>query len=162
MWIRDRVSSDSDFTRLATRLREGGNLVIGFGAKKTPKPFVGACDKFVYTEILREESGAGKPVKTAQKTPKSATMAQLKQDSRLVSLLRDAVEDSADDSGWMPLRILGRNVANRAPEFDPRNYGFRKLGDLVRKTGLFEIDERPSKDSPTGIIYVRDKRNRTG
>ncbi len=154
------VSSDSDFTRLATRLREGGNLVIGFGAKKTPKPFVGACDKFIYTEILRKEDASGKAPKDAEAPQKAATQAQLKQDSRLVTLLRDAVEDSADDSGWVPLRILGRNVANRAPEFDPRNYGYRKLGDLVKKIGLFELDERKSKESPTATIYLRDKRKR--
>lgn len=162
------VSSDSDFTRLATRLREAGNLVVGFGAMKTPKPFVGACDRFVFTEILRKET-QGKPARGAAKgagkeeprdETKPAATAILKQDSRLVTLLRDAVEDSADDTGWVSLRILGQNVANRSPEFDPRNYGFRKLGDLVKATKLFEIDERQSKDNPSGTIYVRDKRKK--
>jgi uncharacterized LabA/DUF88 family protein len=157
------VSSDSDFTRLASRLREAGMMVIGFGEKKTPKSFVGACDRFIYTEILRTEApgpsrGGGR---AAPRAPKATTTTELKRDSRLVTLLRDAVEDSADDSGWADLGLVGRNVANRAPEFDPRNYGFPKLGELIRATDLFEIDERTAKDSPTKFIYVRDKRWRS-
>jgi uncharacterized LabA/DUF88 family protein len=157
------VSSDSDFTRLASRLREAGMMVIGFGEKKTPKAFVGACDRFIYTEILRKEAPG--PTRTggratAAKGPKKATGAELKRDSRLVTLLRDAVEDSADDSGWADLGPVGRNVANRSPEFDPRNYGFAKLGELIRATGLFEMEERTAKDSLTKFIYVRDKRRR--
>jgi hypothetical protein len=151
------VSSDSDFTRLASRLRESGMLVIGFGEKKTPKSFVGACDRFIYTEILRKESTGPSRGRSAPKA-KATTSTQLKRDSRLVTLLRDAVEDSADDSGWADLGLVGRNVANRAPEFDPRNYGFPKLGELIRATDLFEVDERTAKDSPTKFIYVRDKR----
>lgn len=155
------VSSDSDFTRLASRLREAGRLVIGFGEKKTPKAFVGACDRFIYTEILRKEAAGPARDKAAPvRAPKAPTATDLKRDSRLVTLLRDAAEDSADDSGWAELGSVGRNVANRSPEFDPRNWGFVKLGDLVRATTLFEIDERTQGDSPTRIIYVRDKRKR--
>jgi uncharacterized LabA/DUF88 family protein len=156
------VSSDSDFTRLASRLREAGMLVIGMGEKKTPKAFVGACDRFIYTEILRKEApGPSRgPAAAAAKAPKTATATDLKRDSRLVTLLRDAVEDSADESGWAELGSVGRNVANRSPEFDPRNWGFAKLGDLVRATTLFEVDERTQGDSPSRIIYVRDKRRK--
>jgi hypothetical protein len=152
------VSSDSDFTRLASRLREAGMTVIGFGEKKTPKSFVGACDRFIYTEILRKEATGPARGKAAPRGPKTIGVTDLKRDSRLVTLLRDAVEDSADDSGWADLGLVGRNVANRAPEFDPRNYGYPKLGELIRATGLFEMDERTAKDSPTKFIYVRDKR----
>jgi uncharacterized LabA/DUF88 family protein len=156
------VSSDSDFTRLASRLREAGMAVIGFGEKKTPKAFVGACDRFIYTEILRKEApGPSRGQAAAPRAaPKAATATDLKRDSRLVTLLRDAVEDPADESGWAELGSVGRNVANRSPEFDPRNWGFVKLGDLVRAITLFEIDERTQGDSPTRIIYVRDKRRK--
>ena len=147
------VSSDSDFTRLASRIREGGVFVYGFGEKKTPAPFVGACDKFIYTEILRKED---EPAPAARKPDAK----ELKQDSRLINLLRRAVEDSADDDGWALLADVGNNVANKAPEFDSRNYGYGKLGELVRAIGLFEMEERPQPNSPQKLILVRDKRKR--
>ncbi len=148
------VSSDSDFTRLSARIREAGLIVYGFGEKKTPKPFVGACDKFVYTEILRGEEEEPEAAATAP------TTRELKSDTRLVNLVRNAVEDSANENGWAHLGTVGQNIANRAPEFDPRNYGFKKLGDLIRAIGLFEIDERSADNSPAKNIYVRDKRRR--
>jgi len=154
------VSSDSDFTRLASRLREAGNLVIGFGAKKTPKPFVGACDKFLFTEILRKEKRGETTDKAAEKPPKRPTATELKRDSRLVTLLRDAVEDSADESGWAYLGFVGKYIANRSPEFDPRNYGYDRLGELIRATTLFQLDERTKENSPNKMIHVRDKRNK--
>jgi uncharacterized LabA/DUF88 family protein/Fe-S-cluster formation regulator IscX/YfhJ len=143
------VSSDSDFTRLASRIREAGLIVYGFGEKKTPKPFVGACDKFVYTEILREDEPAsqrGKKITTA-----------LRQDTNLVNLLRNAVDYSASEDGWAYLGQIGQHIANQTPEFDPRNYGYKKLGDLVRATQLFDVDERRSTDSPGISVYVRNK-----
>jgi NYN domain/OST-HTH/LOTUS domain len=143
------VSSDSDFTRLASRIREAGLIVYGFGEKKTPKAFVGACDKFVYTEILREDEPS------SPRGKKSTT--DLNQDKTLVSLLRNAVEYSAGDDGWAYLGQIGQYVANQVPEFDPRNYGYKKLGDLVRATHLFDIDERRSADSSGISVYVRDK-----
>jgi uncharacterized protein (TIGR00288 family) len=145
------VSSDSDFTRIAMRLREDGKLVIGFGQKKTPKPFVAACDKFIYTEILREgeeDSGAAKT-----ETPKQST--DLKGDRRVANLLRSAVEDAADEFGWAYLGAVGTYVANRQPEFDPRNYGYRKLGDLIKASGLFEIEERDNPYNPGKQVYLR-------
>ena len=146
------VSSDSDFTRLASRIREAGLIVYGFGEKKTPKAFVGACDKFVYTEILREDEPSG---------PRGRkTTTDLNQDATLVSLLRHAVEYSASDDGWAYLGQMGKHIANQAPEFDPRNYGYKKLGDLVRATQLFDVDERRSADQPGISVYVRDKRKK--
>jgi len=147
------VSSDSDFTRLASRIREAGLIVYGFGERKTPKPFVGACDKFIYAEILREDEAAP-PIQK-----KNAN--ELKVDSRLVNLLRNVVEDSADEDGWAYLGAVGQNIANQSPEFDPRNYGYNKLSNLLRATQLFDFDRRVSADSHVTTIYVQDKRKKT-
>lgn len=144
------ISSDSDFTRLSSRIREAGLTVYGFGEKKTPQAFVGACDKFIFTEILRKEEAA-QPVRT-----KSSQ--DLRQDTRLVNLLRNAVEDSADEHGWAHLGNVGQNIVNKAPEFDPRNYNYKKLGELIEAIGLFEINEVIHENSPAKTIYVRDKR----
>jgi uncharacterized protein (TIGR00288 family) len=144
------VSSDSDFTRIAARLREDGKLVLGFGQKKTPKPFVAACDKFIYTEILRE----GEEESHGREAPKSNTV-ELKGDKRVASLLRSAVEDAADEFGWAYLGSVGTYIANRQPEFDPRNYGYKKLGDLIKASGLFEIDERDNPYNPGKQVYLR-------
>jgi hypothetical protein len=149
------VSSDSDFTRLSARLREAGHIVYGFGEQKTPQAFVGACDRFIFTEILRKEAE-----KDEGSAPRRKSLRELKSDSRLVTLLRNAVEDSADETGWANLGTVGQNVANKAPEFDPRNYGYKKLGELVRAVDIFTIDERSSENSPAKQIYVRDKRRK--
>lgn len=147
------VSSDSDFTKLASRIRESGLLVYGFGEQKTPSPFVSACDKFIYTEVLR--------VKTDESEPNvKKSLAALKQDTRLVSLLRNAVEASSDESGWAHLAPVGSNIAKQSPEFDPRNYGYRKLGDLVSATKLFDIDERQIGATNSKALYIRDKRKK--
>ncbi len=139
------VSSDSDFTRLASRIRESGLMAYGFGEQKTPKPFVSACDKFTYTENLRL-------AKTVRKSVKKAEV-----DSRLLSLLRHAVDDTADDAGWSYLGVIGQNIVNKSPEFDPRNYGFRKLGELLESTEAFEFrDSDPLSKSQA--VYVRCKR----
>ena len=149
------VSSDSDFTRLAARLREDGKLVLGFGQRKTPKPFVAACDKFIYTEILLEDEE-----EKESKTEKEAQMrsqGDIKTDRRMTALLQSAVEDAADEFGWAYLGAVGTYIANRQPEFDPRNYGFRKLGDLIKACGLFEIDERASPTDQGKQVYLRLK-----
>ncbi len=147
------VSSDSDFTRLASRIREEGLLVYGFGEKKTPKAFVSACDKFIFTEVLRFQEDAGSVVR-----PKTAR--DLKRDAKLVALLRSALEAASDDSGWAQLGAVGSNIAKQAPEFDPRNYGFSKLGELAIATNLFEVDERVQRDGHSRTIYIRDKRKK--
>jgi len=146
------VSSDSDFTRLAARIREEGLTVYGFGEKKTPRAFVSACDKFIYTEILREDA------EEVHSTKKSG--GELKRDSKLVNLLRTAVEDSADDSGWAYLGNVGQNIAKKMPDFDSRNYGFKKLGELMEATTLFEKDTRTIKNAPGELLYFRDKRKK--
>jgi len=145
------VSSDSDFTKLAARIRESGLVVYGFGEKKTPEPFVAACDKFIYTEVLRddeEETGSGK----------RHTTLDLKQDTKLVSLIRNAVKASSDDSGWAHLAPVGSHIAKQSPDFDPRNYGYPKLGELIKATKLFELEERPVGQGQSKAIYVKDKR----
>ncbi len=147
------VSSDSDFTRLASRIREEGLLVYGFGEKKTPKAFVSACDKFIFTEVLKFQEDAGTAVK-----PKTSN--ELKRDTKLVVLLRSAVEAASDESGWAHLGTVGSNVAKQAPEFDPRNYGFTKLGELAIAINLFDVDERVQRDGHSKTIYIRDKRKK--
>jgi len=145
------VSSDSDFTKIASRLRESGIVVYGFGEKKTPEPFVSACDKFIYTEVLVSKEDDNLSIKR-----KSAN--ELKQDTKLVNLLRNAVEASSDESGWSHLAPVGNNIAKQVPDFDPRNYGYKKLGELVVATKLFEIEERLVGDGQSKAIYIKDKR----
>ncbi len=146
------VSSDSDFTRLAARIREDGLTVYGFGEKKTPQPFVSACDKFIYTEILREDS-------TMETSPRKSSN-ELKSNTKLVNLLRSAVEDSADDSGWAYLGSIGQNLANKASEFDSRNYGYKKLGELLDASKLFIKEERTLNNAPGKLIYFKDNRKK--
>jgi len=145
------VSSDSDFTKIASRLRESGIVVYGFGEKKTPEPFVSACDKFIYTEVLISKEDDNLSIKR-----KSAN--ELKQDTKLVNLLRNAVEASSDESGWSHLAPVGNNIAKQVPDFDPRNYGYKKLGELVAATKLFEIEERLVGDGQSKAVYIKDKR----
>lgn len=145
------VSSDSDFTRLASRIREEGLTVYGFGEKKTPKPFVSACDKFVFTEVLRF-------IPDEEPRAKAAIVLDLKRDTKLVTLMRNAIEASSDESGWAHLGAVGRNIAKQSPEFDPRNYGFAKLGELAAAIKLFDIDERLQSDGHSRSVYIRDKR----
>jgi len=147
------VSSDSDFTKLASRIREAGLIVYGFGEKKTPKAFVSACDKFIFTEVLRSKDDHSEKIRRE-------TTSELKKDTKLVNLLRNAVEASSDDSGWAHLASVGSNIAKQAPEFDPRNYGYKKLGELVLATKLFQTEERTVGDGPSKAIYLKDKRKK--
>jgi len=149
------VSSDSDFTKLASRIRESGLTVFGFGEKKTPPPFVSACDKFVYTEVLRAKADEGEGEAIARKSSN-----ELKMDTKLISLLRDAVEASSDDSGWANLASVGSRIAKQSPEFDPRNYGYGKLGELVKATKLFEIEERRINDTNSRAMFIKDSRKK--
>jgi uncharacterized LabA/DUF88 family protein len=147
------VSSDSDFTRLASRIREEGHLVYGFGEKKTPKAFVSACDKFIFTEVLAaQENGEGLGRKQSAK--------ELKGNTKLVNLFRNAIEAASDESGWAQLGAVGSNIAKQTPEFDPRNYGYKKLGELISAIKLFEIDERAQSDGHSRVIYIRDHRKK--
>ena len=145
------VSSDSDFTKLASRIRESGILVYGFGEQKTPPAFVSACDKFIYTEVLRAKIDESEAI-----VKKSSQ--QLKQDTKLVRLLRNAVEACSDEDGWAHLGPVGSNIAKQSPEFDPRNYGYGKLSELVSAAKLFDLEERLIGQSNSKTIYIRDKR----
>ena len=148
------VSSDSDFTKLASRIRESGLYVYGLGEKKTPSAFVSACDKFIYIEVLRAKINENESI--AKKS-----MVELKGDTRLVRLLRNAVEASSDESGWAHLATTGSNIAKQSPEFDPRNYGYIRLGELLAATKLFDIEERIIGEGQSKAIYVRDKRKKS-
>jgi uncharacterized LabA/DUF88 family protein len=123
------VSSDSDFTRLASRLKESGKRVYGFGELKTPKPFVAACDRFIYTEVLAAAEGGALPRKTA---------AEMDRDTEFVTLVGDAVDDSVDDNGWANLGTVGNILRNKKPDFDSRNYGYKKLSELLDASSFFE------------------------
>jgi len=156
------VSSDSDFTRLAARIRESGLIVYGFGERKTPKPFVAACDKFIYIENLRFSESAEAPAGAEPSPSRRSSAAQLKRDAVLVNQLRNAVEAASDDDGWATLGSVGQIITKQQPDFDSRNYGYSKLSDLMAATTLFELDRRSSGDGKQGIIYVRDSRRRPG
>lgn len=138
------VSSDSDFTRLATRIREAGLAVYGFGEKKTPRPFVVACDKFVFTEILR-------PAVAGPAVPDIP-------DDLLQPILTTAVTAATREDGWAPLSVVGSLVVKSNPSFDPRNYGCQKLGELVRRQPYLDVKSVSGPDgSPSGQLYVRLK-----
>ncbi|MDX2045923.1 MAG: NYN domain-containing protein [Chitinophagaceae bacterium] len=151
------VSSDSDFTRLATRLREAGMKVIGMGEKKTPAPFISACDKFIYVEILdvtvEEENGEGKKKAPHQK---AATIQKLNKE--IIHLMETTVNDVADESGWAFLGEVGALLLKKQPDFDPRNYGYRKLLPLIKSTGRFEVDARQTDRGNIKLVYVKAKR----
>ena len=160
------VSSDSDFTRLATRLREAGMMVMGFGEKKTPKPFISACDKFIYLEILNntEESD---PTETTEepestvtkKTEKSKRKKEplSKLDFKTIKLITESINDLGDEEGWTFLGNLGSFIIKKKPDFDPRNFGFPKLLPLIKSIGKIEIDERESGNNNIRQIYVKVK-----
>ena len=143
------VSSDADFTPLVMRLLTDGMKVYGFGEKKTPSPFVNACSKFTYVEAL------GRPAADSEQsgstTPKGAQ--ELRNDARLVQMLRSAVDAGSGDDGWTRLDVVGSQIGNQA-SFDPRNYGYRKLSDLVKASGLFEMREEGK------TLWVREKPRR--
>ncbi|NTF65801.1 NYN domain-containing protein [Agrobacterium rhizogenes] len=133
------VSSDSDFARLAARIREQGVTVYGFGERKTPRPFITACDKFVYFDVLKGLGEEAAATPAAQEEAKAKATKNAK-DKILLSMLRNAVTAVSDESGWANLGAVGSHVAKQSPEFDSRNFGFARLSDLVEATGKFELD----------------------
>jgi Fe-S-cluster formation regulator IscX/YfhJ len=150
------VSSDSDFTRLSTRLREAGMKVFGMGEQKTPSAFRAACDKFIYIEILEQpEASSPKQIKLTDLRKKEKVIS--KADKTLVSLITASVNDIADENGWAFLGELGNLLLKKRPDFDPRNYGFGKLLPLIRSLGQFEIDEREAAKKNIKLVYVRVK-----
>lgn len=144
------VSSDSDFTRLATRLREAGMKVIGIGEKKTPNPFITACDKFIYIEILAAEETSGSRGRKHSKEDQPM-------DKRVTKLIVTSINDVADESGWAFLGEVGTLILKKQPNFDPRNYGFKKLLHLMKNIENIEIDERQSESGRNRHVYVRVK-----
>jgi uncharacterized LabA/DUF88 family protein len=137
------VSSDSDFTRLATRIRESGLVVYGFGEKKTPEPFVAACDKFVYTEILRPQADAQREPVPAE-LPGAANPPVTADLRKLQPLMIAAVDANLRDDGWAALGGVGSHISKMLPAFDARNYGFKKLSELVRNLNYLDVKELPT------------------
>ena len=154
------VSSDSDFTRLALRLREAGMRVYGIGEKKTPSPFIAACDKFIYVEVIRNKPVEKQEEKAAAAVPAPAARKPIPQ--KIVRLLASTVQDVSDEDGWAFMGELGTALSKKRPDFDPRNYGFEKLTNLVKSIDRFEIDARPTSAPHVKHIYVRDKKARGG
>ncbi|QLC73680.1 NYN domain-containing protein [Pseudomonas sp. LPB0260] len=165
------VSSDSDFTRLAARLREEGLTVYGFGEEKTPSPFVSACDKFIYTEILRadaadatdEQPGNGDKNKAAAgdsppAEPAKAT-ARKKPQKVPVDFIAKLIDDIDDEDGWVELGVLGQNISKLRPAFDARLYGFKKLSELIKgQAKRFELQVRGSSATGGEALYVRNRK----
>jgi hypothetical protein len=175
------VSSDSDFTKIATRLREAGMKVFGIGEKKTPVPFISACDKFIYLEILKPAAGGQRkmPVKKRSTFKKNVLAPSVplndnapaepvvaepavaepvsRIDSTVVKLISDSINDIADEDGWAFLGSLGSLLLKKQPDFDARNYGFSKLVSLIKKISEFEVDERKSGKNNNTHVYVRVK-----
>ncbi|MBD8869864.1 NYN domain-containing protein [Nocardioides donggukensis] len=159
------VSSDADFTPLVMHLRDRGASVYGFGERKTPEPFVGACSRFLYLDQLGvsdeeddaddepEVSTSARP--SARETPHRTPTAELKQDAALVDLLRNAVKSAADESGWARIGAVGNHIGNQS-SFDPRNYGYASMSKLLKATQLFEIAHEGTND-----VSVRDKRKKS-
>jgi uncharacterized LabA/DUF88 family protein len=148
------VSSDSDFTRLATRLRESGKLVIGIGERKTPNPFIVACDKFIYIEILKHQSDE-KETPDEKEDEKEDTVDKITK--KELNLIESSIDAVSDEDGWAFLGDVGSLIQKKQPNFDSRNYGFQKLTPLINATGKFEIEERQSAKSRHKLIYVKNK-----
>ncbi len=150
------VSSDSDFTKLASRIREAGLTVYGFGEKKTPKAFLSACDKFIYTENLRnciKPEDCEKPTKTKKY--------EVTKDAKLLALLSRSVDECIDETTWANLGTIGQYMAKTNPDFDPRSYGFKKLSDLLVATEQYEVKTKFDDEySDHKSVYVRPKGKR--
>jgi len=151
------VSSDSDFTRLATRLKEAGLLVIGIGERKTPEPFIVACDKFIYVEILRDQS-KDTETESQKESPKQSVD---KITAKEIKLIATTINDLSDEDGWAFLGDVGSLLQKKQPNFDPRNYGFQKLTPLINSIDRFEIEQRETPKSRHKLIYVKNKEKKT-
>jgi len=149
------VSSDSDFTRLATRLREAGMKVFGIGEKKTPEPFIVACDKFIYIEILKSQSEENEAALTTSKPIHKNNVDKIT--PKVIRLISSTISDLADEDGWAFLGDVGNLLQKKQPNFDSRNYGFEKLTPLIKSIKNFEIEQRESPKGRFKLIYVRNK-----
>ena len=153
------VSSDSDFTRLVTRLREAGMKVIGIGQKKTPAPFIVACDKFIYLEIIPIASAEEPTSEAYKKNKEQPKEPATKVDKEVIHLIVATIADLADEDGWAFLGEVGGLLLKKKPDFDPRNYGFTKLTPLIKSLNRFEIDERDTDKKSIKLIYIRNKQS---
>ncbi|MCF7823932.1 MAG: NYN domain-containing protein [Candidatus Marinimicrobia bacterium] len=149
------VSSDSDFTRLATRLREAGMKVFGIGEKKTPNPFIVACDKFIYLEILKGQGSGGEAETTSSQAEQTPNVDKIT--PAVIKLIASTISDLEDDDGWAFLGDVGNLLQKKQPNFDARNYGFLKLTPLIRSIDRFEVDQRESPGGKFKLIYVKNK-----
>ncbi len=148
------VSSDSDFTRLAARLREEGLVVYGFGEQKTPEPFVSACDRFIYTEILRPQSEVMSPAAASATSPE-----QPFDKAKLIDLIGNALDAVSADDGWAHLSAVGANINKLSPGFDPRLFGFKKFSELVKSfPKVFEVEARQANEGGAKVMYARKKK----
>lgn len=152
------ISSDSDFTRLATRLREAGMKVFGIGQKKTPNPFIVACDKFIYLEVIANahtpESETPEKETSVKPEPKKSVD---KINKKTIQLIASSIEDLADENGWAFLGDVGNLLMKKQPNFDPRNFGFQKLTSLINSLSQFEIDKRETEKRGTKLVFIRNK-----
>ncbi len=148
------VSSDSDFTRLATRLREAGMLVFGIGEKKTPNPFIVACDKFIYIEILKNKADDNEVESTIRKTSSKSNLDKVT--PTVIKLIAATISDLADEEGWAFLGDIGSLIVKKQPNFDARNYGFKKLSTLIQSIESFEVELRENQKGNAKSIYVKN------
>ena len=151
------VSSDSDFTRLATRLREAGMKVFGIGQKKTPNPFIVACDKFIYMEIIPafEETETTETEIKQHKQKEKPSIDKVGKNT--IKLIKATINDLADENGWAFLGDLGNLLLKKHPDFDPRNFGFLKLTPLIKSLPHFEIDKRETDKAGIKLVYIKNK-----
>lgn len=149
------VSSDSDFTRLATRLREAGMNVIGIGEKKTPDPFIVACDRFIYIEILKDQSKESEADTSKGKSKEKTAVDKIT--PKVIKLIASTISDVADEDGWAFLGDVGSLLQKKQPNFDSRNYGFQKLTPMINSIDRFEIESRENQKGRFKLIYVKNK-----
>lgn len=155
------ISSDSDFTRLATRLRESSMFVIGMGERKTPRPFIVSCDKFIYIENLGNDDEESAPQKPENKEEAKPAQPKEKISNAVIKLLRQTIDDLADDNDWVSLAEVGSLIMKKRPDFDPRNYGFQKLTPLIESCPkYFEIEKRKAENSHVVHVFVRLKKGK--
>ncbi len=149
------VSSDSDFTRLATRLREAGMKVIGIGEKKTPEPFIVACDKFIYIEIIKHQTEGSESELARARSSRRDNLDKIT--PKVINLISSTISDLADDDGWAFMGDVGNLLQKKQPNFDSRNYGFEKLTPLIKSLKKFEIEHRENPKGRFKLIYVKKK-----
>ncbi|NLV15692.1 MAG: NYN domain-containing protein [Syntrophomonadaceae bacterium] len=151
------VSSDSDFTRLAARLREAGMYVVGMGEKKTPKPFIAACEKFKYLEVLAQDPESQAESPAGEKNEKQKSIKEgLESKEELIKSIKGIITESSDEDGWANLAVVGNKLSRRFPDFDTRNYGHSKLSSLVESLKQFDFQRRKIGNSKTSY-YIKTK-----